>query len=131
MAIQPGLAKEITITVQAEHPAATFDKNIPPVLSTPHLIGFLEGAAHAVIAGELEEGQSSVGSQINLRHLAATPVGMQVRIRVALLEVDGRRLIYKVEAWDEVEKVAEGDHERFIIDWKRFVDKVEKKASQK
>ncbi len=131
MAIQPGLAKELTITVLPEHTAAAFDKKIPPVLSTPHLIGFLEGAAHAVIAGELDEGQSSVGSQICLRHMAATPVGMQVRIRVVLLDVDGRRLTYKVEAWDEVEKVAEGDHERFIIDWKRFVDKVEKKASQK
>jgi fluoroacetyl-CoA thioesterase len=68
-----------------------------------------------------------VGSLVNVRHLAATPVGMQVRIRAELLEVDGRRVRFKVEAWDAVDKIAEGEHERFIIDKARFNERLEKK----
>ncbi len=57
---------------------------------------------------------------VNVRHLASTPIGMKVRFRSELLEIDRRRLRFKVEAWDEVEKIAEGEHERFIIDWEKY-----------
>ena len=98
------------------------------MLSTPRLIGFMERTAHQVIEPYLEEGQGSVGMTVNVRHMAATPVGMQVRFRAELLEVDGRRLRFKVEAWDAVEKIGEGEHERFIIDQKRFNDRLEQKS---
>jgi len=110
--------------------AATFDgTRLAPVLSTPHLIGFMEGTAHQLVVKYLDPKQSSVGLSVNIRHLAATPVGMRVRMLVELVEVAGRRLRFKMTAWDEVDKIAEGEHERYIIDWERFMAGVAKKES--
>jgi len=103
---------------------------LAPVLSTPYLVSLMETTAHAAVIPFLEPGQSGVGAMVHIRHLAATPVGMQVRIRVELMEVQGRKLLFKVEAWDEVEKIAEGEHERFIIHWERFMKGVTKKQGK-
>lgn len=128
MAIEPGLVMEFSMTVEESDTArASGGESLPPVLSTPKLIGLLERAAYAALLPHLADGQGSVGSMVNMRHLAATPVGMQVRIRAELLEVDGRRVRFKVEAWDAVDKIAEGEHERFIIDRARFDQRLEKK----
>ena len=129
MSISPGLIGEMHFVVQPSDTAsAVGGSNFPPVLSTPHLVGLLETTAHRAIQPFLDEvSQSSVGSLINIKHLAATPVGMQIRIRVELLAVDGRKLRFNVEAWDEIEKISEGEHERFIIDSVRFTESVEKK----
>jgi fluoroacetyl-CoA thioesterase len=130
MAIEAGLINELNLTVQVGDTAqASGGESLPPVLSTPRLIGRLEQTAHQAILPHLSEGQTTVGTLVNVRHLAATPVGMAVRFRVELLEVDGRRLRFKVEAWDEVEKIAEGEHERFVIDRSRFGERLEKKRS--
>jgi predicted thioesterase len=102
-----------------------------PVLATPRLISFLERTAHMAVFPLLDEGQSTVGTLVNLRHLAATPVGMEVRFRAELVEVDRRRLLFKIEAWDEVEKIGEGTHERYIIDLERFLSGIEKKKLSK
>jgi fluoroacetyl-CoA thioesterase len=129
MAIEPGLVGELTLTVQDSDTArASGGESLPAVFSTPRLVSLLERTAHRAILPYLGEGQSSVGSLVNIRHLAATPVGMQVRFRAELLEVDGRRLRFKVEAWDELDKIAEGEHERFLIDLARFKERVEKKS---
>lgn len=121
MPLQPGLTGDITITVQESDTArASGGETFPPVFSTPRLINYLERTAHQSILPYLSAGQTSVGSVVNVRHLAATPVGMQVRFHSELLEVDRRRLKFSVEAWDAVEKIAEGEHERFIIDQVRF-----------
>ena len=135
MEIEPGLIHEITIVVEEEHSAAAIKQDsgigqLAPVLSTPYLVSLMETAAHGAVIPFLEPGQSSVGAMINMRHVAATPVGMQVRIRAELIEVQGRRLLFKVEAWDEIEKIAEGEHERFIINWERFMESVEKKQGK-
>jgi len=129
MTIEPGLVGELNLIVQ-ESDTARFSagEGLPPVFSTPRLVSMLERTAHNAILPYLAEGQSSVGSLVNIRHLAATPVGMQVRFRAELLEVDGRRLRFKVEAWDEVDKIADGEHERFLIDLARFKERVEKKS---
>ncbi|GIV64433.1 MAG: thioesterase family protein [Chloroflexota bacterium] len=129
MSIEPGLKAELSITVQ-ESDTARFSagEGFPPVLSTPRLVGYLERTAHQVLLPHLKENQGSVGTCVNIRHLAATPVGMQVRFSAELMEVDGRRLRFKVEAWDEVEKIAEGEHERFVIDRNRFNERLEEKA---
>ena len=110
MAIEAGLVGELTLVVR-DSDTARFSggETMPPVLSTPRVIGMLERAAHRAILPYLAEGQSSVGAQVNIRHMAATPVGFQVRFRAELLEVDGRRLRFKVEAWDEQDKIAEGE----------------------
>ncbi len=128
MSLEPGLTHEMTLTVQESDTArASGGETLPPVLSTPRLIGYLERTAHHALLPHLAEGQSSVGTLVNIRHLAATPVGMTVRFRAELLLAEGRRMLFKVEAWDEVEKVAEGEHERFVIDAARFADRLEKK----
>jgi fluoroacetyl-CoA thioesterase len=128
MPIEPGLTGEMTLTVQ-ESDTARFSggESLPPVFSTPRVIGLLERTSHNTILPYLAAGQGSVGMVVNIKHLAATPVGFTVRTRAEVLEVDGRRVKFKVEAWDNLEKIAEGEHERFIIDMGRFIDRVEKK----
>ncbi len=128
MNIEPGLVNETKIIVTDEiTAAASGGPRMAPVLSTPQLVRLMESTAHNAIVDLLDPSQSSVGAEISIKHMAATPVGMQVRIRAELLEVEGRRLRFRVEAWDQVEKIAEGEHERFIIDWDRFMNRVEKK----
>lgn len=130
MSIEVGLVHEITITVQESDTArASGGESLPLVFSTPRMIGMLEHTAHEGILPFLPEGQTSVGLVVNVRHLAATPVGMKVRFRAELLEVDDRRLRFKVEAWDSIDKIAEGEHERFIIDKARFEKRLKKKAA--
>lgn len=132
MSLQPGLSNELTITVQeSDSTRALGDDTLPVVLSTPRLIAYLEHTAHHAILPHLGEGQTSVGTWVNVRHLAATPLGMQVRFRAELITVEGRRLHFRVEAWDEVEKVAEGEHERFIVDRARFEERLVQKRAAK
>ncbi|HMD89084.1 MAG TPA: thioesterase family protein [Anaerolineaceae bacterium] len=128
MTIEPGLKNEIKIIVTDDlTAAASGGPRMAPVLSTPQLVRLMESTAHNTIVNLLDPSQSSVGSEIKIKHIAATPVGMEVRIQAELMDVDGRRLCFRVEAWDEIEKIAEGEHERFIIDWERFMNRVEKK----
>jgi predicted thioesterase len=131
MTLSPGLTGEINIIVKEEETArASGGETLPPVLSTPRMIGYLERTAHLSILPHLSAGQSSVGALVHVRHLAATPVGMKVSFRSELIEVEGRRLKFKVEAWDEIEKIAEGEHERFIIDQARFDQRLAQKQAQ-
>jgi predicted thioesterase len=104
-------------------------ETLPVVLSTPRMIGLMEFTCQLLVLPHLAEGQTSVGSLVNIRHLAATPEGMTVRLRAELVEVDRRRLRFKVEAWDALEKIGEGEHERFIIDKDRFETRLEEKRS--
>jgi fluoroacetyl-CoA thioesterase len=91
----------------------------------------IEHAAAGCVAPTLEPGQGTVGTAIAVRHLAATPVGMTVTARAELTEIDGRRLVFKVEARDAVELVAEGTHERFVINSiERFVARAEAKRTE-
>jgi fluoroacetyl-CoA thioesterase len=132
MPIEPGLIGELSLVVtESDTARASGGESLPPVFSTPRLISWLERSAHTAVLPYLAEGQTSVGALVNVRHLAATPVGFTVRFHAELLEVDGRRLRFKVEAWDEIEKVAEGEHERYIIDRARFIERLEKKKQSK
>jgi fluoroacetyl-CoA thioesterase len=101
------------------------------VLGTPYLIGFLEMTARNAIKPYLEEGYDTVGTHVDVRHLAATPMGMQVRFHAEVIGVDDRRVRCKVEAFDEKEKIAEGTHERFIINVARFATRLVAKAAGK
>lgn len=131
MAIEAGLINEITMTVEPGDTArSSGGESLPLVLSTPRLISFMERTAHYAILPFLPDGQTSVGTLINIRHLGATPTGMQVRFRAELIEVDRRRLLFKVEAWDALEKVGEGEHERFIVDLNRFNERLAQKQAQ-
>ena len=103
MPLAPGLTNQIVITVKESDTArAAGGGTLPEVFSTPRLVSYLEKTSHEMILPFLPEGQTSVGTVVNISHLAATPVGMQIRFTSELLSVDGRRLTFKVEAWDEV-----------------------------
>jgi len=130
--IKAGLFYETSLVVTEATTAAHVGvEKLAPVFSTPALVSQMESAAHHVLLPFLNEGQSCVGSSINIRHMAATPVGMIVRVRAEVLRREGRRVWFKVEAWDEVEKIAEGEHERYIIDWDRFMQKVNQKGKNR
>lgn len=101
------------------------------VLATPEMIRLMEKASVAAVDPLLPEGYKTVGIQVNVRHLAATPVNMKVRARAELIEVDGHRLIFHVEAHDEVEKIGEGEHHRMIVDAARFEERVSRKRGNK
>ncbi len=100
------------------------------VLSTPHLVGLLEMVCRNLLVSFLPSGQDSVGTHVDLRHLAATPIGMQVTLRAEIISVDGRRVRFRIEARDEQEKIAEGTHERFVMDIERFASRMETKAKR-
>ncbi len=127
MALEVGMSSEIRHVVEEKDTAAHYGSGLVPVLSTPHLIALMENAAQAICRPHLREGESVVGTRIEMRHLAGTPVGMEVRVRAELVEIDGPRLRFYIEAWDAVERVGVCEHERFIIDERRFMRRMEKK----
>ena len=98
-----------------------------PVYATPAMAALMEGAAVAAVDKLLPEGWSTVGTELAVKHLSPTPLGMLVRASAELVEVDGRRLEFRVEAGDGLEKIGEGTHQRFIINNKKFIEKAEKK----
>jgi predicted thioesterase len=100
------------------------------VLATPILGYWMESAAVNAIANQLEPGEATVGTQITLEHLAATPVGMRVTVRAEVSSVDGRRIAFRTEAHDERELIARGTHERVVVDLERFLARVSNKANQ-
>ncbi|MEN6534756.1 MAG: thioesterase family protein [Bryobacteraceae bacterium] len=99
------------------------------VLGTPFMIAFMELTARNSVKPLLEPGEDTVGTTINVNHLAATPIGMQVTFRTEVLSVNDRRILFKIEAFDEKEKIGEGTHERFIIDVARFASRLQAKRS--
>jgi fluoroacetyl-CoA thioesterase len=126
--IEPGLTNETTRLVEERHLASVWGSGLAPVLATPALVAFCEECARLTVDPLLPAGQQTVGTQISIRHLAATPPGMQVTVRAELVEVDGRRLCFQVEAWDEAERIGKAEHERFIIDAERFQRRITEKV---
>ncbi|OLC16038.1 MAG: thioesterase [Candidatus Rokubacteria bacterium 13_1_40CM_69_27] len=129
MDLKPGATAEVSTTVTPDRTADAMGIRGVRVLATPFVIGLLEDAAAAVINPHLSPGAATVGTMVEMRHLAATPVGMKVRAKATLLETDGRRYLFAVEAWDEKEKIAEGRHERFVVpDLDKFLARAMKKG---
>jgi fluoroacetyl-CoA thioesterase len=129
LTLEPGLVGEASITVTEDLTAAALGSGSVDAFSTPALIALLEAAAIDAVKDCLTEGQTTVGVSLNVRHLAATPVGMEVTARATLKEIDGRRLAFDVEAWDAVERIGEGTHGRFIVDRARFEERVRSKQA--
>jgi len=128
--LAPGLVGETETIVSEADTAARWGSGLVPVFGTPALVGLMEGAAVQALVHSLSPGQTSVGGRIDVCHLAPTPVGMRVRARAELREVDRRRLVFRVEAWDEVEKIGQATHERFVIDEERFIAKARAKGTE-
>ena len=130
MEIRPGATAEVAYTVTPDRTAHAMGNTGVNVFATPFLIGLLEDAAGSVIHPHLPPGASTVGTLVEVKHLAATPVGMKVRAKATLLETDGRRYLFAVEAWDEKEKIAEGRHERVVIpNLEKFLERALKKKA--
>ncbi|MEW6171975.1 MAG: hotdog domain-containing protein [Bacillota bacterium] len=127
MSLQKGLRGSACITVGEGDTAVAQGSGTVPVFATPRLVAVMEAAAVAALNGVLPQGQTSVGTKVDVEHLAATPVGMEVVAVAELTEVDGRRLVFAVEARDPAEVVGRGRHERFLIDEARFLAKVAQK----
>ena len=127
--IEVGRKGSVEIIVETQD-LASFSGNLgAEVLSTPRLVLLMENACRKALEGYLPEGTITVGTRIEMKHFAATPLGMKVRADARLREVHGRRLVFDVSASDEVEKISEGVHERFIVSIDRFVGNVRKKQA--
>ena len=128
MPLEPGMVGEVQHRVTPETFASKWGNPGIEVLATPVVVGWLEDAAIRAVQPYLEPGQGSVGTLVSMKHLAATPAGMTVRATATVTEVDGRRIRFTVEAHDEKEKIAEGEHERFIVNMAKFLDRVAQKV---
>lgn len=99
------------------------------VFSTPSMTLFVEMAAHKLVGPHLKPGQGQVGLQINIRHLAPTPIGKQVRAEVELTGIDRRKLTFRVKVFDDIEQVGEAGHERFVIEIDKYIERLKKKIA--
>jgi predicted thioesterase len=124
-----GVKGELRLLVTSEVAIDFLGQESARVLGTPHLIANLEMAARNAVQKYLDPGMDTVGARVDLRHLAATPMGMSVAFYAEVVSVDRRRVNYNIWAHDEKEKIAEGTHERFIINVERFAERVAAKAS--
>ena len=129
MPLEAGQSAEVERVVTPDLTADAVGNPGVKVLATPFVVTFLENAAHAVMKPHLPAGAGTVGTMVEMKHLAPTPLGMKVRAKATLVETDGKRCLFQVEAYDEVEKIAEGRHERFIIpNLEKFLDRAMKKG---
>lgn len=121
MQLKQGMTGEAVTTVTHENTAAAIGAGGVEVFGTPMLIALMENASWRAVAAALDEGHVTVGTRVNISHLAATPVGQQVRASAELVEIDNRRLVFNVVAYDKRQKVGEGQNERTIVNLERFL----------
>lgn len=129
--IQLGLAGTAHTTVTQSNTAIALGSGLVPVFATPALVALLEEAAVKALAPQMEAGKTSVGTRVDVQHLAATPLGMAVHAEATVTGVDGRQISFRVTAYDEAEQIAEGIHQRIIVDEQRFLARAEAKALSK
>lgn len=122
-----GIKGHEEMTVDDASTAAAMGSGELAVFATPALLALVEKTAWKSIAGGLEEGQSTVGTNVTLSHVSATPAGKRVWCDTEVVEVDRRRIVFRFEAHDEAGLIGEGRHERFIVDADRFVGKARAK----
>lgn len=129
--MEAGIKNTLTVTVTQKDTALAHGSGTLEVFATPAMIALMEKTAMESVSGNLGEGEATVGTLINVKHISATPVGCTVTCESELAEVDGRRLVFNVKAWDNGGVIGEGVHERFVIKAERFFEKTQTKLSQK
>lgn len=122
--LEVGLKYESRMTVGAENTALALGSGDMEVLATPAMVALMENAAMKAVADYLPEGSTTVGIEISTSHLKASAVGANVVAEATLEEVDGRRLVFSLKAWDDAGVIGEGKHTRFIVDRERFLSKL-------
>ena len=128
--INIGIIGEAKDTVNENNIAKTLRSGELNVYATPSMVALMEEAAYKSIQNELEEGKGSVGTLMNVKHLSSTPMGMEVTAKSELIEVDRRRLVFKVAAFDDAGLIGEGMHERFIVNNEKFQSKTNRKGEK-
>ena len=126
--LQTGIKGYQEETVVEGKLASNVGSGLVKVYATAMMIALIEKAAVLSVEPYLESGQGTVGTLVNVSHCSATPLGMKVHAETTLVEIDRRRLVFKVTAYDECGLIGEGMHERFIIDMKKFQEKTDSKA---
>ena len=127
--LKPGLEARVTDTVTDRNIAHAWGSGGLAVFATPAMIALMEMAAYSAVQSFLPPLWSTVGTEINIKHTSATPVGMKVSASAKLLTINGKALSFKVEAFDEAGKIGEGVHERFIVENERFLARTESKKT--
>ncbi len=127
--MEKGIKNTIVVSVAEGDTARVLRSGTLDVWGTPAMAALIEETAWKSVAPYLNEGQSTVGSKLDICHLSPSPVGMNVRCETVLVEIDGRRLSFKAEVYDEAGLVGTASHERFIIDSERFMAKAEGKMA--
>jgi fluoroacetyl-CoA thioesterase len=122
--LQPGRIGTATLTVAEQHTAPKLGSGRAPVFASPAMVALIEAAAVACVEDQLAEGQETLGIHLDVEHIAATPAGLEVTATAELIEVAGRKLVFKVEARDAREPIGRGRHTRIIVDSGRFRAKV-------
>lgn len=126
-ALKPGLRGRAELLVGEEHTAPRIGSGRVHVLATPVMINLIEAAALEAIERLLPPGHQSLGTLLNVRHVAATPVGMRVTAKAEVVAVDGRTIRFRVEAHDERELIGDGTHERVVVNLAKFDQRVQRK----
>ena len=121
--METGICGVQTIVVAEQQTAKHLGSGELAVFATPCMIALMENTAYRSVQPYLEPGQGTVGTLLNVKHLAATPVGMEVRCETKLIEIDRKRLVFEVKAFDACGLIGGGLHERFIVDNQRFMQK--------
>uniref|UniRef100_A0A7C3Z028 Thioesterase n=1 Tax=Desulfobacca acetoxidans TaxID=60893 RepID=A0A7C3Z028_9BACT len=127
-ALKPGMVHEEEMVVEERHTARHLRGEGVKVLATPVMVGLMEAAARNLADPNLEPGHMTVGTDLTVKHLAPTPLGMRVRARAELVSVQGRWLTFKIEVFDAREKVGEATHTRAIVNLRKFWDKLRTKT---
>lgn len=128
--LKTGILGRASLTVTGENTARAMGSGALPVLATPAVAALVEQAAWQSVQPELEEGCGTVGTQLNLAHKAATPVGGQVTAETELVEIDRRRLVFRFTVTDGAGLVADGTHERFVVTNDKFLARAEARTGQ-
>jgi predicted thioesterase len=128
--LRPGLRGEASLVVGEEHTAPRVGSGVIHVLATPVMINLIEAAALAAVEQLLPAGHQSLGTVLNVRHIAATPVGMRVIASATVQRVEGRTLFFTVQARDERELIGDGTHERVVVNVEKFDQRVKRKLAQ-
>ena len=128
LALEPGLVGTADLIVAEEHTAPRVGSGHIEVLATPVMINLIEAAALAAVEGHLPEGDNSLGTHLDVTHVAATPVGMKACATARLVGVEGRTLAFDVEVRDDAELIGRGTHTRVVVTAERFIARIDQKA---
>ena len=128
--LKTGIKGHQELVVTQELTAKNMGSGVMDVFATPAMLALMEKTAFTSVAEYLNEGCGSVGTKVDIEHVASSPVGMKITCESELIEVEGRKLVFKVEAYDEKGLIGKGTHERFIVENKKFQEKTDNKLAK-